>query len=82
MKNVLKSFIKAFRVDTVYAHCDIPCGIYDPHLAQIAAHTVIRMDALISELAQPDGGASPRMPQWARTNAGGRRSAGPDPVQP
>ena len=58
IKNVLKSFIKAFRVDTVYAHCDIPCGIYDPHLAQIAAHTVIRMDALISELAQPGGGAS------------------------
>jgi len=20
-----------------YAHCDIPCGIYDPHTAQIAA---------------------------------------------
>lgn len=33
----------------VYAHCDIPCGIYDPHLAQMAAHTVIRMTSLISE---------------------------------
>jgi nickel superoxide dismutase len=38
---------------TVYAHCDIPCGIYDPHEAQIAALTVIRMDQLISELAHP-----------------------------
>jgi nickel superoxide dismutase len=35
---------------TVYAHCDIPCGIYDPHEAQIAALTVIRMDQLIGEL--------------------------------
>lgn len=37
----------------VYAHCDIPCGIYDPHLAQVAAHTVIRMVDLINELKSP-----------------------------
>jgi nickel superoxide dismutase len=39
--------------EPVYAHCDIPCGIYDPHEAQIAALTVIRMDQLIGELAHP-----------------------------
>jgi len=38
---------------TAYAHCDIPCGIYDPHEAQIAALTVLRMDQLIGELAAP-----------------------------
>ena len=32
-----------------YAHCDIPCGIYDPHQAQVAAHSVIRMVQLIEE---------------------------------
>ncbi len=36
-----------------YAHCDIPCGIYDPHLAQMAAHTVIRMVTLINEVQSP-----------------------------
>jgi len=36
-----------------YAHSDIPCGIYDPHEAQIAALTVLRMDQLIGELAHP-----------------------------
>lgn len=30
-----------------YAHCDIPCGIYDPHQAQVAAHTIIRMIELL-----------------------------------
>ncbi len=35
---------------TVSAHCDIPCGIYDPHAAQIAALTVLRMDQLIAAL--------------------------------
>jgi nickel superoxide dismutase len=38
---------------SVYAHCDIPCGIYDPHEAQIAALTVLRMDQLIAEAAAP-----------------------------
>jgi nickel superoxide dismutase len=38
---------------TVYAHCDIPCGIYDPIDAQIAALTVLRMDQLIAETAAP-----------------------------
>jgi len=43
----------------VYAHCDIPCGIYDPHEAQIAALTVVRMDQLIAELAHPAADAKP-----------------------
>lgn len=32
------------------AHCDIPCGIYDPYHAQLAAHTIIRMVNLIDDL--------------------------------
>ena len=27
-----------------HAHCDIPCGIYDPHGAQLAARTVARRE--------------------------------------
>ena len=40
---------KVYPAKIVYAHCDIPCGIYDPHIAQMAAHTVIRMTNLINE---------------------------------
>jgi nickel superoxide dismutase len=43
----------------VYAHCDIPCGIYDPHEAQISALTVLRMDQLIAELPMPAADAKP-----------------------
>jgi nickel superoxide dismutase len=32
------------------AHCDIPCGIYDPITAQIAALTVVRMVDLMTDL--------------------------------
>jgi|SRR3990172_7752968 len=38
----------------IYAHCDIPCGIYDPNNAQMAAHTVIRMTQLLGELKRDD----------------------------
>jgi nickel superoxide dismutase len=41
------------------AHCDIPCGIYDPHEAQIAALTVIRMNQLINDLPKHSSEASP-----------------------
>ncbi len=48
MKNLI-NFL--FPIKTAYAHCDIPCGIYDPHAAQVAAHTVLRMTGLINELS-------------------------------
>ena len=35
---------------TVYAHCDVPCGIYDPHQAELAARTVARMVELIGQI--------------------------------
>ncbi len=38
------------KFDQASAHCDIPCGIYDPHAAIIGALTVIRMIDLMNEL--------------------------------
>ena len=52
---ILDNLDKALRFEEVHAHCDIPCGIYDPHLAQVAAHTVLRMDMLIRDLKAPPG---------------------------
>jgi nickel superoxide dismutase len=43
----------------VYAHCDIPCGIYDPIDAQLSALTIVRMDQLIAELTAPAMDAKP-----------------------
>ena len=55
------AFVKIDRVappPVAQAHCDIPCGIYDPHMAQIAALTVVRMVQLIQGLQKPGDGAS------------------------
>lgn len=46
---MLKFLVNLIPSKPVYAHCDIPCGIYDPYPAQIAAHTVIRMTKLLKE---------------------------------
>ncbi|MCI4331574.1 MAG: superoxide dismutase, Ni [Thermoplasmata archaeon] len=43
----------------VHAHCDIPCGIYDPHEAQVAALTTVRMMQLIAELPKPTPTSKP-----------------------
>lgn len=47
--SALRLIDKFFPPKKVYAHCDIPCGIYDPHNAQVGAHTVIRMMTLIKD---------------------------------
>lgn len=46
---------QSFHFDAVDAHCDIPCGIYDPHQAQVAALTVIRMVDLIESMVKEHG---------------------------
>lgn len=47
MKNI-------FKAQEVKAHCDVPCGIYDPITAQIAALSVIRMIDLMEGLEKSD----------------------------
>lgn len=37
-------------IKDAFAHCDIPCGIYDPHQAQVSAHTIIRMISMINDV--------------------------------
>lgn len=47
---ILRFIDKIFVPAIAYAHCDVPCGIYDPHEAQMAAHTVLRMTQMIDDL--------------------------------
>ena len=58
LDGIFRIINRVFPADEAYAHCDIPCGIYDPHLAQIAALTTVRMNQLIQDLPKPGPGAS------------------------
>ena len=59
LNRAFKAFHHAFPAKVAHAHCDIPCGIYDPHLAQIAALTVVRMNQLVDGLTVPGSDATP-----------------------
>jgi len=51
---------------TAHAHCDIPCGIYDPHEAEIAARTVARMVELIGGIEGDDAAARNKFARCVR----------------
>ncbi len=53
--DITKYFSKIVTEVTAQAHCDIPCGIYEPTPAKIAAMTVLRMTLQIKELVPPAG---------------------------
>jgi nickel superoxide dismutase len=46
----------ASNFETADAHCDAPCGVYDPASARIAAEAVLSMTKKILDLKAPDGG--------------------------
>ena len=53
LKEFLRLADRILPIGTADAHCDIPCGIYDPRDAIQAAQTVIRMTELIQQLGEP-----------------------------
>ena len=53
MKTTFALVNRLFPQEEASAHCDIPCGIYDPHYALVAALSVVRMNQLIEALEPP-----------------------------
>jgi nickel superoxide dismutase len=51
---LIQSIDSVVKFPQAKAHCDVPCGIYDPITAQIDALTVVRMMDLMSALAEGD----------------------------
>lgn len=52
---ILEALDKNFGFERAQAHCDVPCGIYDPSTAIIPALTVVRMIDLMAELEGKGG---------------------------
>ena len=62
--DILRKLDSVLGIGEVNAHCDIPCGIYDPITAKIGAQTVlkmaVRLEALdlsggVTKVEQPNG---------------------------
>src|SRR6266705_4274469 len=50
MKQILFTLAKFLPVQTAYAHCDLPCGVYDPAQARIEAESVLKILQKYAEL--------------------------------
>ncbi|MXY44880.1 MAG: superoxide dismutase, Ni [Dehalococcoidia bacterium] len=51
---MIQTLKRLMTIREVHAHCDIPCGIYDPIAAKIAAQTVLKMVVRIEALDDGD----------------------------
>ena len=59
MKQIVMQLIdRLLGIEPLYAHCDVPCGIYDPHLAGVSAKTVHTMNTKLAALPMPSASAS------------------------
>lgn len=56
LKTLAKLTAERFPAQTVSAHCDGPCGVYDPASARIAAEAVLSMTKKILALPLPAAG--------------------------
>src|SRR3989344_2339699 len=44
MKKILRLLDKINKPKTAYAHCDVPCGVYEPDSMKWAAETVLKLN--------------------------------------
>ncbi len=54
LKQVIAQIKNFFPAPEVHAHCDGPCGVYDPASARITAEAVVSMTKKILDLEAPD----------------------------
>ena len=57
-QQLTRAIDRLFGIELLYAHCDVPCGIYDPHLAAVSAKTVYTMNKKLTDLPMPGPNAS------------------------
>ncbi|MGB3297429.1 MAG: superoxide dismutase, Ni [Phormidesmis sp.] len=68
MFSTVVSTLKArFPAPEAQAHCDGPCGVYDPSSARIAAEAVVSMTKKILDLQHPEGGDAQAMASYQNT---------------
>lgn len=53
---MLNKFIENMNFEIAEAHCDGPCGVYDPAQARVEAESVLQMTKKILDLKYPESG--------------------------
>ncbi len=55
LRSALKAILNSLPSKKVLAHCDGPCGVYDPASARVAAEAVLSMTKKLVAMAPPQG---------------------------
>src|SRR5664279_6645417 len=53
-QRVSSLLLRLLPTQTAYAHCDLPCGVYDPAQARIEAESVLKIVEKIQANVDPD----------------------------
>ena len=69
LKFLASFFCRKIPAPVVHAHCDGPCGVYDPSSARIAAEAVLSMTKKILALKAPTGSDSQGQAAYQNTIA-------------
>ena len=65
LSKVLTSIFKKTSMMKVYAHCDGPCGVYDPASTRVAAEAVLSMTKKLIDLTPP---STTNSEEWSAYN--------------
>ncbi len=65
LRTALSAFFNKLPAETVMAHCDGPCGVYDPSSARVAAEAVLSMTKKLLAMTPPNGSDAA---EWATYN--------------
>ena len=55
LRSVAQAILNRLPATQAAAHCDGPCGVYDPASARVAAEAVLSMTKKLIALAPPEG---------------------------
>ena len=66
-KQITNQIKRWFPAPTLHAHCDGPCGVYDPASARISAEAVLSMTKKILDLQPPSAGDPVAMASYENT---------------
>ena len=69
LKKVKETLINKTPVETAEAHCDGPCGVYDPSSTRVPAEAVLSMTKKILDLKKPENGDDAANAAYANTLA-------------
>lgn len=67
LRSALSAIVRSLPASTVEAHCDGPCGVYDPASARVAAEAVLSMTKKLKALEAPAAGNAAALATYNNT---------------